>query len=184
MMNLDFLKKIFGSQNERNLKKLNPIVDQINALEASLAPLSDADLRAKTNEFKERLAKGETLNDLLPEAFAVVREASKRSIGLRHFDVQMLGGMILHQGKDRRDENRRRKNPRGHAPVYLNSLEGKGVHVVTVNDYLAKRDRHGWARLRELGLTVGYVQHDMNKRGPKRAYQCRRHLRDQQRDRF
>src|SRR5258708_7731888 len=99
MLGLDFLKKIFGSQNERTLKKLRPIVDSINAWEASILPLSDADLKAKTVEFRERLAKGETLDQLLPEAFAVVREASKRAIGLRQFDVQLLGGIILHQGK-------------------------------------------------------------------------------------
>jgi preprotein translocase subunit SecA len=170
---LDFLKKIFGSQNERTLKKLQPIVAEINALEPSITPLSDADLRAKTAEFKERLSKGETLDQILPEAFAVVREASKRTIGLRQFDVQLLGGIILHQGKIAEMKTGEGKTLVAVAPVYLNSLKGRGVHVITVNDYLAKRDRQWMGPIYEfLGLTVGYVQHDMPSSEHRASYAC------------
>jgi preprotein translocase subunit SecA len=173
MFNLDFLKKIFGSQNERNLKKLQPIVEQINALEPSISPLSDAELRAKTTEFKERLAKGETLDEILPEAFAVVREASKRTIHLRQFDVQLLGGIILHQGKISEMKTGEGKTLVAVAPVYLNSLTGRGVHVITVNDYLAKRDMQWMGPIYQfLGLTVGYVQHDMPSSEHRASYAC------------
>jgi len=173
LLNFNFLKKIFGSQNERTLKKLHPLVEQISALEPSISPLSDADLRAKTSEFKERLAKGEALDALLPEAFAVVREASKRAIGLRQFDVQMLGGIILHQGKIAEMKTGEGKTLVAVAPVYLNALTGRGVHVVTVNDYLAKRDRQWMGPIYEfLGMTVGYVQHDMPSAEHRAAYAC------------
>ena len=173
MFNLDFLKKIFGSQNERTLKKLRPMVDQINALEASVAPLSDDELRAKTTEFKERLTKGETVEAILPEAFAVAREASKRTIGLRQFDVQLLGGIILHQGKIAEMKTGEGKTLVAVAPVYLNALTGRGVHVITVNDYLAKRDRQWMGPIYEfLGLTVGYVQHDMPNAEHRASYAC------------
>jgi len=173
MFNLDFLKKIFGSQNERTLKKLHPIVEQINELEPTVSPLSDAELRAKTAELKERLSKGETLDQVLPEAFAVAREASKRTIGLRQFDVQLLGGIILHQGKISEMKTGEGKTLVAVAPVYLNALRGLGVHVITVNDYLAKRDRQWMGPIYEfLGLTVGYVQHDMSSADHRASYAC------------
>jgi preprotein translocase subunit SecA len=173
MLNLNFLKKIFGSQNERTLKKLKPLVERTNALEPEISALSDADLKGKTTEFKERLAKGTPLDDLLPEAFAVVREASKRTIGLRHFDEQLLGGIILHQGKIAEMKTGEGKTLVGTAPVYLNALAGRGVHVVTVNDYLARRDRQWMGPIYEfLGLTVGFVQHDMPSSDHRAAYAC------------
>lgn len=173
MLNLNFLKKIFGSQNERNLKKLRPIVEQVNAFEPAISALSDEALKAKTPEFKERFAKGETLDQILPEAFAVVREASKRTIGLRHFDVQILGGLILHQGKIAEMKTGEGKTLVGTAPVYLNALTGQGVHVITVNDYLARRDRQWMGPIFEfLGLTVGFVQHDMPSADHRAAYAC------------
>jgi len=173
MFNLDFLKKIFGSQNERTLKKLRPIVDQANTFEAQISPLSDEALKAKTTEFRDRLAKGETLDQLLPEAFAVVREASKRTIGLRQFDEQLLGGIILHQGKIAEMKTGEGKTLVATAPVYLNALAGRGVHVVTVNDYLAKRDRGWMGPVYEfLGMSVGFVQHDMPSEEHRAAYAC------------
>ncbi len=173
MFNLNFLKKIFGSQNERNLRKLYPIVQQINAFEPAISALSDADLKSKTQEFKDRYKKGETLDQLLPEAFAVVREASKRTIGLRQFDVQLLGGMILHQGKIAEMKTGEGKTLVGTAPVYLNAITGLGVHVVTVNDYLARRDRQWMGPIYEfLGLSVGFVQHDMPSADHRAAYAC------------
>jgi len=172
-MDFTFLKKIFGSQNERSLKKVYPFLDQINALEAQIQALSDDALKAKTVEFRERLQKGETLNDILPEAFAVVRETSKRTIGLRHFDVQMIGGIILHQGKIAEMKTGEGKTLVGTLPIYLNALSGLGVHVVTVNDYLAKRDREWMGPIFEfLGLTVGHVQHDMPPANHRAAYAC------------
>ncbi len=172
-MALEFLKKIFGSQNERTLKKLWPVVAQINALEPEMSDLSDSDLREKTLEFKNRLSKGELLDHLLPEAFAVVREASKRTTGLRHFDVQLLGGMILHQGKIAEMKTGEGKTLVATLPVYLNALTGLGVHVVTVNDYLAKRDRTWMGPIYEfLGLTVGFVQHDLPSSEHRAAYAC------------
>ena len=134
------LKKVFGTANERELKRIQVLVDQINALEEGVAGLSDADLRSKTGEFKKRVEQGETLDDLLPEAFAVVREASKRTLGMRHFDAQLVGGIVLHQGKIAEMKTGEGKTLVATLPVYLNSLTGKGVHVVTVNDYLARRD--------------------------------------------
>src|SRR5262245_15365241 len=135
------LQKIFGSSNERFLKRIQPLVDQIAGLEESVKALSADELRAKTDEFRKRLAASETLDDLLPEAFAVVREASRRTIGLRHFDVQMWGGIVLHQGKIAEMKTGEGTTLVATLPVYLNALPQKGVHVVTVNDYLAKRDR-------------------------------------------
>jgi len=136
------LRYIMGTQNQRTLKKLWPIVAQINAFEADLSKLSDEALKSKTPELKERLVKGTPLDELLPEAFAVVREASRRAIGLRHFDVQMLGGIVLHQGKIAEMRTGEGKTLVATLPAYLNSLTGQGVHIVTVNYYLAKRDRH------------------------------------------
>ena len=155
-MAIQLLTKLFGSRNERLLKQYRKTVDRINALEPSLEKLSDADLRAKTDEFKRRIADGATLDDLLVEAFAVVREASKRVMKMRHFDVQMLGGIALHNGKVAEMRTGEGKTLTATLPVYLNALSGKGVHVVTVNDYLAGRDAQWMGRLYNfLGLSVG-----------------------------
>ena len=136
----NFLTKIFGSRNDRLLKSYRKTVERINGLEAQYEKLGDEDLKAKTGEFKARVAAGEALDDLLPEAFAVVREGSKRVMKMRHFDVQMLGGMALHNGKISEMRTGEGKTLTATLPVYLNALAGKGVHVVTVNDYLASRD--------------------------------------------
>ena len=128
------LAKVIGTQNERDLKKLRPIVAQVNELEASIRPLSDEALRGKTAEFKARVANGEPLDDLLPEAFAVVREAGRRVLNMRHFDVQLIGGAVLHQGRIAEMKTGEGKTLVATLPAYLNALEGKGVHVVTVND--------------------------------------------------
>ena len=134
------LKKIFGSRNDRLIKQYSQTVQKINALENSIAALSDDALRAKTDEFKQRHAQGESLDDLLPEAFAVVREAGKRVLGMRHFDVQLIGGMVLHYGKIAEMRTGEGKTLVATLPSYLNAIAGKGVHVITVNDYLASRD--------------------------------------------
>ena len=138
-MPLTLLTKLFGSRNDRLLKQYRKTVARINALEPQFEKLSDEQISAKTQEFKERLGKGETLDQLLPEAFAVVREASKRVMKMRHFDVQLIGGMALHEGKIAEMRTGEGKTLTATLPVYLNALTGKGVHVVTVNDYLAKR---------------------------------------------
>ena len=139
------VKKFIGSKNERELKKLWPIVAKINAMESSVAALSDEQLRGKTAEFKERHAKGESLDALLPEAFAVCREAGKRVLGMRHFDVQLIGGMVLHSGKIAEMKTGEGKTLVATLPAYLNAIGGKGVYVVTVNDYLASRcGRRRW----------------------------------------
>ncbi|NVN91177.1 MAG: preprotein translocase subunit SecA [Desulfuromonadales bacterium] len=154
------VKKVFGSKNERELKKLWPIVARINELEPSVTQLGDEQLRAKTAEFKERHAKGESLDALMPEAFAVCREASKRALGMRHFDVQLIGGMVLHSGKIAEMKTGEGKTLVATLPAYLNAISGKGVHVVTVNDYLARRDSEWMGRLYSfLGLTVGVIVH-------------------------
>jgi preprotein translocase subunit SecA len=151
-----FLTQLFGSRNERLLKTYRKTVERINALESQFEALDDAALRAKTDEFRTRVASGETLDALLPEAFAVVREAGKRTLKMRHFDVQLLGGMALHQGKIAEMRTGEGKTLMATLPVYLNALEGKGVHVVTVNDYLARRDAEWMGQLYTfLGLTVG-----------------------------
>lgn len=155
-MALNFLTHIFGSRNERLLKQYRKTVAQINALEPLFEKLSDEALQAKTDEFKTRIAQGETLDGVLPEAYAVVREASKRVMKMRHFDVQMLGGIALHQGKISEMGTGEGKTLTATLPVYLNALTGHGVHVVTVNDYLASRDAKWMSRLYNwLGLTVG-----------------------------
>lgn len=167
------LRKIFGTQNIRTLKRLWPIVEQINALEPEYQKLSDEALRTKTQEFRDRLTKGATLDDLLPEAFAVVREASCRTTKMRHFDVQLLGGVVLHQGKIAEMGTGEGKTLVATLPVYLNALDGKGVHVVTVNDYLARRDRTWMGPIYEfLGLTIGVIQHDMQPEERQAAYAC------------
>ncbi len=131
---------LFKTYSEKEVKRVRPIVEEINSLESEIQKLSDEELRNKTAEFKDRLTQGETLDDILPEAFAVVREASKRVLGMRHFDVQLIGGIILHQGRIAEMKTGEGKTLVATLPVYLNALTGKGVHVVTVNDYLAKRD--------------------------------------------
>ncbi|PJD91498.1 MAG: preprotein translocase subunit SecA [Legionella sp.] len=168
-----FIKKIFGSRNDRTLQRLGKIVHTINALESGMQALSDTALAAKTAEFKSRLSQGETLTDLLPEAFAVVREVSQRTLGLRHFDVQMIGGMVLHEGKIAEMRTGEGKTLVATLPAYLNALSGHGVHVVTVNDYLAKRDSQ-WKRpiFEFLGLTVGVIYPDMPFADKKTAYRC------------
>src|SRR5437763_1713513 len=156
------LAKVVGTQNERELKRLRPIVGQVNAFEASIQPLSDEALRAKTAEFRLRFAQGEMLDDLLPEAFAVVREAGRRTLNMRHFDVQCSGGAVLHRGKIPEMKTREGKTLVAPLPAYLNALDGKGVHVVTVNDYLARRDSEWMGRIyRYLGMSVGVIQHDL-----------------------
>ncbi len=136
----DVLKKIFGSQNERNLKRIAPLVDEISQFEPKIRALSDDQLKAKTPEFRQRLDNGEELDDLLPEAFAVVREASARTLGMRPFDVQMIGGIVLHQGRISEMKTGEGKTLVATMPIYLNALTRRGVHLVTVNDYLARRD--------------------------------------------
>ncbi len=165
------LKIFFGTQNQRTLKKLDPLVRAVNERAAAAEALDDAALKAKTAEFRDRLAGGEALDGLLPEAFAVVREAAKRTIGLRHYDVQLVGGIVLHQGKIAEMKTGEGKTLVATLAAYLNALEGKGVHVVTVNDYLAKRDRNWMGPVFEfLGLSVGFVQHDMPNDERRQAY--------------
>ena len=165
------LKKIFGDPNEKEIKNIRVIVDKINSLEKDMESLSSANLAAKTGEFKVRLQKGETLDDILPEAFAVVREASRRVTGMRHFDVQLIGGVVLHRGKIAEMRTGEGKTLVATAPVYLNALTGKGVHVVTVNDYLARRDSEDMGRIYKfLGLSVGLIVHDMDFPDRKAAY--------------
>ncbi|MCA9472677.1 MAG: preprotein translocase subunit SecA, partial [Nitrospira sp.] len=160
-MFIQLLNILFGSKNDRELKALKPAVDKINELEASLTPLSDEALADYTQKFKKQLEAGETLDDILPEAFAVCREMSKRRLGMRHFDVQLLGGMILHKGRIAEMRTGEGKTLVATLPVYLNALAGKGAHLVTVNDYLAKRDAQWMGPLyHSLGLSLGIIQHD------------------------
>ena len=167
------LKKLFGSKNERELKRLRMLVEKINAIEENFTGLSDSQLAAKTDEFRQRLAKGETLDDLLVEAFAVVREAAKRVLGMRHFDVQLIGGMVLHQGKIAEMKTGEGKTLMATLASYLNALPAKGVHVVTVNDYLASRDAEWMGQVhRFLGLTVDCIVHGLTDEQRKSAYNC------------
>ncbi len=164
---------LFKTYSEKEVKRVMPIIAKINGLEEEISKLTDIELKNKTNEFKERLNKGESLDDILPEAFAVVREASKRVLGMRHFDVQLIGGIILHQGRIAEMKTGEGKTLVATLPVYLNALTGKGVHVVTVNDYLAKRDSEWMGKLyRFLGLTVGLVIAGMNPNEKGQAYNC------------
>jgi preprotein translocase subunit SecA len=167
------LRKVFGSKNDRELKRLQPLVDRINQLEPSLTSLSLDALRAKTGEFRQRLEQGAALDSLLPEAFAVVREAAKRLLNMRHFDVQLIGGMVLHEGNIAEMKTGEGKTLVATLPVYLNSLTGKGVHVVTVNDYLARRDAEWMGPIyQSLGLSFGTIQHDMDDGARRQAYQA------------
>ena len=170
---LGFLKRFLGDNNDQYIAAYQKVVEKINALEPEMQGLTDAKLTGKTDEFRERLAKGETLDDILPEAFAVVREGSRRVLGMRHFDVQLIGGMCLHDGRIAEMRTGEGKTLVATLPVYLNALTGKGVHMVTVNDYLAKRDSEWMGRLyRFLGLSVGLIAHDMDFPERKFAYSC------------
>ena len=169
----NILKKVVGSQNDRVLKKLQQTVDEINALEPQIKELSDSELKAKTEEFRSRLQKGETLDEILQEAFAVVREAAVRTLGMRHFDVQLIGGMVLHSGKIAEMKTGEGKTLMATLPVYLNALAGKGVHVITVNDYLAKRDAEWMGQVYNfLGLNVSCIVHGLNDEQRKAAYRA------------
>ena len=166
-------KKLFGSKNERDLKKLEPLVQAVNELEPNFTTLTDEAIRLKTEEFKERLSNGETVDDLLPEAFALAREASMRSLGMRPFDVQLIGGIVLHQGRIAEMKTGEGKTLAAALPVYLNALTGRGVHVVTVNDYLARRDSEWMGAIYEfLGLSVGVIVHDLDDEERRNAYNC------------
>jgi len=167
------IKKIVGSKNERELRRINPLVGQVSSLEDRLRPLSNDQLRAKTGEFKGRIDQGESLDHLLPEAFAVVREASRRTLGERHYDVQLIGGIVLHEGRIAEMATGEGKTLVSTLPAYLNALEGKGVHIITVNDYLAKRDREWMGVIYQfLGLTVGVILHELNDQERQTAYRC------------
>ncbi len=170
---MKIFNKIFGTYSEREIKRIMPIVKKVNSLEETIEKLSDEELRQKTEEFKDRLKKGETLDDILPEAFAVVREASKRVLGLRHYDVQIIGGVVLHQGRISEMRTGEGKTLVATLPSYLNALAGKGVHIITVNDYLAKRDRDEMGRVHEfLGLTVGVIIHGQTQIEKQQMYNC------------
>ena len=170
---MGFLDNLFNMADKKELKKFNKIVDSIDSLEPKFESMSDKELKDMTNVFKERLANGETLDDILPEAFAVVREASKRVLGMRHYRVQLIGGIVLHQGRISEMKTGEGKTLVGTAPVYLNALTGKGVHVVTVNDYLAKRDKEQMGKVYEfLGMTVGVIVHGQDPQTRRAQYQC------------
>ena len=170
---MNMFSKIFGSRSQREVKRIMPLVDKIESLRPEMQKLSDEELKGKTREFKKRLEEGETLDDLLPEAFAVVREAGKRVLGMEHFRVQLIGGIILHQGRIAEMRTGEGKTLVATLPSYLNALEGKGVHIVTVNDYLAKRDADEMGQIhRFLGLTVGVVLNDMKQDERRAAYNC------------
>ena len=168
---MGLFSKLFGNRSEREVKALTATVDRIEALEEEYKQLSDRQLRDKTDEFKARLAKGETLDDILPEAFATCREAAWRVLGIRPYRVQLIGGIILHQGRIAEMKTGEGKTLVATLPAYLNALAGKGVHIVTVNDYLAKRDSEWMGKVYKfLGLTVGLVVHGETKDSKRRAY--------------
>ncbi len=165
------LAKVFGTQNERELKRIQPIVHKVNELEQSTIQLSDAELTAKTNEFRERIANGESLESILPEAFAVVRETSKRTLNMRPFDVQIVGGVVLHEGSIAEMKTGEGKTLVATLPLYLNALSGKGAHLITVNDYLARRDAEWMSPIyNHLGLEVGILQNELNDESRKKVY--------------
>src|SRR6185295_4780833 len=166
-------KSIFGSANDRYVRGLGKYVDAVNGFEPNISALTDDELRGQTEVFRQRLANGEKLDDLIPEAFATVREAAIRTLGQRHYDVQLIGGIALHQGKIAEMKTGEGKTLVATLPVYLNAIEGKGVHVVTVNDYLAKRDSEWMGQVyRFLGLTVGVIVHGLNDAQRREAYAC------------
>jgi preprotein translocase subunit SecA len=168
-----FARKLFGTQNDRELKSIAPLIVQANSFEQAIKKLTDEQLKAKTQEFRERLAKGTTLDDLLPEAFAVVREASVRVLGMRHYDVQLIGGATLHRGRIAEMKTGEGKTLVATLPCYLNALSGKGVHVITVNDYLAKRDSQMMGQVYSfLGLTTGIIVHGLTDAERKVSYAC------------
>ncbi|HIZ78174.1 MAG TPA: preprotein translocase subunit SecA [Candidatus Lachnoclostridium stercorigallinarum] len=170
---MNIIEKVFGTHSERELKLIYPIVDKIEALRPEMVELTDEELKDKTRQFKERLAAGETLDDILPEAFATVREAARRTLNMEHYRVQLIGGIVLHQGRIAEMRTGEGKTLVSTAPAYLNALAGKGVHIVTVNDYLAKRDAEWMGRVHEfLGLTVGVVLNSMSTEERKKAYAC------------
>ena len=170
---LDFLKKMLGAGNDAQLKKLKKPVDEVMALEEEYRALTDEQLQAKTEEFRERLRNGETEDDILPEAFATVREAADRVLGMRPFRVQVLGGIVLHQGRIAEMKTGEGKTLVATMPAYLNALRGDGVHIVTVNDYLARRDSEWMGKVhRFLGLTVGLIVHDLEPEERRAAYAC------------
>src|SRR6267142_1335829 len=167
------LTKVIGTQNEREIKRLRPRVADISALEPQIQPLTDEQLRGKTDEFRKRFAAGESIDDLLVESFAVVREAGKRVLNMRHFDVQLIGGMVLNSGKIAEMKTGEGKTLVATLPAYLNALEGKGVHIVTVNDYLARRDSEWMSPIfHALGITCGFIQSDMQAEPRRKAYDC------------
>ena len=168
---MGFFSKMFGSYSDRELKSIYPIVDKIEAMAEEYKAMSDAELQAKTPEFKSRLQNGETLDDILPEAFATVREASRRVLGLYPYRVQLVGGIVLHQGRIAEMKTGEGKTLVATLPAYLNALTGNGVHIVTVNDYLAKRDSEWMGKVhRFLGLTVGLIVHDLTSEERRKAY--------------
>ena len=170
---MGLIQKIFGTHSENELKRIYPIVDQIEALDSQMQALSDEELRGKTKEFKQRLNEGETLDDILPEAYATVREAAHRSLGMKHYRVQLIGGIILHQGRIAEMRTGEGKTLVSTLPAYLNALSGKGVHIVTVNDYLARRDAEWMGKVHQfLGLTVGVVLNSMESEERRAAYDC------------
>ncbi|NMA33153.1 MAG: DEAD/DEAH box helicase, partial [Clostridiaceae bacterium] len=169
----NLMEKIIGTYSDRELKRIMPVVDRIESLEPEIQALSDAQLRAKTDEFKRRLKEGQTLDDILPEAFAVVREAAVRVLGERHYRVQLIGGIVLHQGRIAEMKTGEGKTLVATLPLYLNALEGKGAHLVTVNDYLAKRDSEWMGKIYNfLGLSVGLIVHGLDNAQRKKAYAC------------
>ena len=170
---MNLFQKVFGTRSEHEVKRIMPLVEKTESLRPEMQKLTDEQLRDKTREFKKRLSEGETLDDLLPEAFAVVREGAKRVLGMEHYRVQIIGGVILHQGRIAEMKTGEGKTLVSTLPAYLNALEGKGVHIVTVNDYLAKRDAEWMGKVHEfLGLTVGVVLNDMEPEERREAYGC------------
>ncbi len=170
---MKIVDKIFGTHSERELKRIAFLADKIEELRPAMQALSDEELKGRTEEFKKRLAEGETLDDLLPDAFATVREAARRVLNMEHYRVQLIGGIILHQGRIAEMRTGEGKTLVSTLPAYLNALEGRGVHVVTVNDYLAKRDAEWMGQVHEfLGLTVGVVLNSMTSQERQKAYGC------------
>ena len=170
---MNVINKVFGTHSQRELKRIMPIVDKIESLRSGMMDMDDEQLKGKTKEFKKRLEEGETLDDILPEAFATVREAARRVLNMEPYRVQLIGGIILHQGRIAEMRTGEGKTLVSTLPAYLNALEGKGVHIVTVNDYLANRDREWMGQVHEfLGLTVGVVLNQMKNDERREAYNC------------